>query len=269
LERQESQLDQLVTAVRASARYRRVNPNVVANIGTRELTKRRSLKEAIKETKNTLHRIGGAYLTPAMDYARWLETLRQAAATGDPLALRHACRAIMSHHASTRERLPILDHFYATTLAPIAPVRSVLDVASGLNPLAIPWMPLAADAAYLACDMYEDMMPFIAAFMALAGVRGRVWAGDVTQSCPTEHVHVALKALPCLDQIDKTAGLRLLQMINADHLLVSFPVQSLGAREKGMATNYEARFRATIAGTGWSLTRFAFATELAFLVSKK
>ena len=48
----EGQLDQLVAAVHASARYRAVAEPLVRGLGARELAKRRDLKEAIKATKN-------------------------------------------------------------------------------------------------------------------------------------------------------------------------------------------------------------------------
>ena len=48
----------------------------------------------------------------------------------------------MGYHSSTRERLPILEQFYARALADIPPARVVLDLACGLNPLALAWMPL-------------------------------------------------------------------------------------------------------------------------------
>jgi 16S rRNA (guanine(1405)-N(7))-methyltransferase len=106
--------------------------------------------------------------------------------------------------------------------------------------------------------------------MALAGINGRAEARDVIQDCPGQpaDLALALKAIPCLEQIDKSAGARLLDSLNAKYLLVSFPVQSLGGRSKGMAVNYEARFQELVAGRGWSIRRFAFATELAFLVVK-
>ena len=59
------------------------------------------------------------------------------------------CLERMRGHASTQERLPILEEFFQTTLASIAPVESVLDLACGLNPLALPWMPLTASCALL------------------------------------------------------------------------------------------------------------------------
>jgi len=263
-------LDRLVLAVQSSAKYAGVSAAFVRRVGAAELGKRRSLKEAIKATKNKLHQVGGAYLDAAQDYPRWLATLQEAAAQGDP-ALRDACRAIMAHHASTRERLPILETFFAATLADIAPVQSVLDVACGLNPLAMPWMPLATGATYLACDIYTDMMDFIGAFLGLAGVDGRAFICDVVHEPPAEQVHLALilKTIPCLEQVNKAAGLRLLEAVRADYALVSFPARSLGGRDKGMVAHYEARLGALLAERRWPARRFEFETELAFLVDRR
>ncbi len=263
-------LDELVASVRRSAKYRSTCEALVRKIGARELTKRRPLKEAIKATKNTLHQVCGAYRESRIDYAAGLESLRKARQAGDEADWRAACMSLMTRHASTRERLPILDRFYATTLAEFGPIRSVLDVACGLNPLALAWMPLAPDAEYYACDVDEEMIGFLNEFFAVVPCGGRARVADATQSCPTEQADVALilKSLPCLEQIDPAAGLRLLEGINADHLLVSFPVRSLGGKSKGMQVNYEARFREMLTGKSWSVRRFEFATELAFLVTR-
>ena len=176
----------------------------------------------------------------------------------------------MRHHASTRERLPILESFYTTTLASLGPVRSVLDLACGLNPLALPWMPLAPDASYYACDIYADMIAFLNGFFAHAGIRGQARVCDLAAGAPGDQVDLALvlKALPPLDQQAKHAGRDLLRALNARHILVSFPAHSLGGRGKGMAENYEQRFRALADAEGWSIERFVFPTELAFLVRK-
>jgi 16S rRNA (guanine(1405)-N(7))-methyltransferase len=74
--------------------------------------------------------------------------------------------------------------------------------------------------------------------------------------------------VPCLEQVDKSAGQRLLDTLDTAHLLVSFPVHSLGGRSKGMAATYTAHFRQLVAGRGWRIERFEFATELVFRISK-
>jgi 16S rRNA (guanine(1405)-N(7))-methyltransferase len=265
-------LDALVASVLQSAKYREVSPDLVRDLGARELARGTRLKEAVKATKNKLHQVAGAYVDDRVDYDRALVDLQAAAASGAE-ALRDACIRAMRLHASTRERVELLDEsheFYATTLASVAPVRSVLDLACGLNPLAVPWMPLAQGATYHACDILGDLTRFLDASFASTGVRGRASMCDLLQGPPADEVHVAflLKAIPCLEQVDKQIGLRLLDAIRAEHVLVSFPARTLGGRQKGMADVYEARFRAMVADRPWRVERFAFRTELAFLLSR-
>ncbi|MGH2497366.1 MAG: 16S rRNA methyltransferase [Ktedonobacteraceae bacterium] len=261
---------QLIEAIQASAKYRHIDAGFIRAVGTAELEKRRNLKEALKATKNKLHQVGAAYQDNIPSYTRWLEALRAASLTGDPAQLQATCREIMQLHASTRERLPFLSHFYSAILAHIAPVHSVLDIACGLNPLAIPSMPLAPGARYYACDIYQDMADFLQACFPLLHVDGEATVCDVIQHCPTHKVDVAfvLKTIPVLEQVDKNAGRRLLQSIHADHLVVSFPAASLGGRSKGMATNYETHFNELVAGQNWSIQRFSYAAELVFVIHK-
>jgi 16S rRNA (guanine(1405)-N(7))-methyltransferase len=263
-------LEQLVESVLSSPKYRAVCPELVRRIGAQELGKRRSPKAAVKATKDRLHQVAGAYVARKVNYQAHLRELQRAIQLEGGDELRRVCRQIMSCHASSRERLPILDEFYAVTLGHLPPIRSVLDVGCGLNPLALPWMPLAEGAEYHACDVYEDLVGFVNAFLRLAGVRGGAEVCDVVERCPRQEVEVALvlKTVPCLEQIDRTAGQRLLECLNARQILVSFPVHSLGGAHKGMVANYEARFRELVAGRSWAVTRFEFATELAFLVDK-
>src|SRR5207249_948451 len=144
--------------------------------------------------------------------------------------IKHVCRAIMDHHASTRERLPILDQFYATIFAELPPINSVLDLACGLNPLAIPWMPLMPNARYYAYDIYQPEIDFLNIALGMLGVEGHYESRDITQSPPEQHAALALilKTIPCLEQLDKQAGAHLLQTIDARYLLISFPIHSLG-----------------------------------------
>jgi len=173
-------------------------------------------------------------------------------------------------HASTAERLPFLENFYATCLASISPVHSILDLACGLNPLALPWMPLAEDCTYLACDVLQPMIDFLNAFFESYRINGQAFACDLTSCIPDHRVQVAffLKTFPLLDQIDKTLSRRLLEGIHAEHILVSYPAKSLGGRSKGMPANYTTAFYRLIEGLNFKVEAFTFPTEIAFLLSR-
>jgi 16S rRNA (guanine(1405)-N(7))-methyltransferase len=264
----DEQLDSLVTAVLASAKYRMVSPEFVRAVGARELAIRPNWKSALKATKNALHQAGGAFLDMPPDYQRALARLRDAKENHeDPRAV---CRTIMAAHTSTRERLPILDTFYAITLADIPSPARVLDIACGLNPLARMWMPLPPETEYVAYDIYSDQVAFINEFFAITAMNGRAEMRDVIGRPPDEPADLALilKSLPCLEAIDKQAPARLLDAVQAPLLLVSFPAQSLGGRRKGMVAHYESRLRTLLDERGWTARRFEFATELAFRIEK-
>jgi 16S rRNA (guanine(1405)-N(7))-methyltransferase len=258
-------LARLVAAVQASAKYRQVAPGLIAAIGAAELDKGRSWKEAVKATKNKLHQVAGAYLPERPAYARWLAELSAAATPAEQAAV---CRAILAQHASTRERLPTLDTFYATIFAGLPPITSLLDLACGLNPLARPWMPLSPEAMYYACDILADEVDFLNACLARLGQRGAVLVCDLVAGAPIQPADVALllKTLPCLEQIDKAIGPRLLRQVQAPVVVVSYPAHSLGGRSKGMVASYAAQFAVLAAGQPWQVTRFDFPNELVFRI---
>jgi len=266
----EALLDQIVAEVQASPRYRSIHPGLVRRIAGQELAKGRKSKEAVKAVRNKLHQIGGAYQETSIDYAKLIRELAQLPAQSSDPDLQAFCRRAMQLHASTRERLPILEKIFSQALAPLAPVQSLLDLACGLNPLALPWMPLDPNTPYYACDIYSDQVDFLNLFFAHTGRTGKAELCDLSAEMPSRPVQLALllKTIPCLEQVDKSIATRLLDGIPAEHLLVSFPVTSLGGRGKGMLENYEAHFMQLAAGREWAIRRFEFSSELAFLVSR-
>jgi 16S rRNA (guanine(1405)-N(7))-methyltransferase len=114
------------------------------------------------------------------------------------------------------------------------------------------------------------MTGFLNDFFTHFGIDGKAQTCDLTRNIPTDPYDLALvlKTIPCLEQVDREAGYRLLNQINAATLLVSFPARSLGGKSKGMVQNYERHFFDLVSGQSWKITRFEFPGELAFLVQK-
>ncbi len=258
-------LDLLAESIASTAKYKCVSAKLVRSIGARELAKGLSWKAAVKATKSKLHQTAGAYQERRIDYDLALQRLLSAES---PQEWSGTCRELMRLHASTRERLPILDDFYRTILAGVSPLRRVLDIGCGLNPLASSWMPLSEDVTYIAYDIYSDMVSFLQEYMKLGGLNGRAEVRDVIHNPPGETADLALllKMLPCLEQIEKGASNRLLETIQARYLLISYPVSSLGGRRKGMIASYDKQFEALSSMREWRTQRFLFDSELAFLV---
>ncbi|GAB4113141.1 MAG: 16S rRNA methyltransferase [Roseiflexaceae bacterium] len=263
-------LDQLVAEVLTSAKYRHVDPVLVQAIGRRELQSHGRLKEAIKETKNKLHQVGAAYLEGRMNYDAWLASLHAAPDAAHQQAI---CLECMRAHASTRERLPILERFYATIFEQLPPIRHVLDLACGLNPLARPWMPLDPAARYSACDIFADLVAFVGQALPLLGTPTNAWVADLSRAAPLPSdqdvdLTMALKLLLVLEQIERGAAARLLQQLPSRWIVISYPLQSLGGRGKGMREQYQRQFAALATDQPWRIEEFAFPSELVYRIER-
>ncbi len=260
----------LENQVLASAKYACIAPELVRSIGERELAKRRNLKEAVKSTRNKLHQVASSYREKPIPFDSWLEDLSRLPKDLAHPDVRGFLKSAMSLHVSTVERIPILERVYQETLRELPPITSVLDLACGLNPLTIPWMPLEPSVRYYACDIYSDMLSFLNQYFSHFAISGSAFSCDLTATIPQNEVDLAIafKTIPCLEQVDKQVGARLLEQVNARHLLISFPAHSLGGRSKGMVRNYEAHFSDLVAGKPWQVTRYEFPGELVFLVRK-
>jgi 16S rRNA (guanine(1405)-N(7))-methyltransferase len=265
----ERQLDDLVRAVRATGKYGAIGEELIRNVGRTALATHSTAKAALKETKGKLHQVAAAYMPARSHYDQWVGLL--ARVRGDPAILKDACRTVLAQHTSTRERLALLDSFYIRTMGQFGIVDSVLDLACGYNPLTAPWMPLTDGATYNAYDVYTDLVSFLSQCLFILGLQGCAKVCDVTgglPTMPTADVALLLKALPCLEQIDRPAVVHLLDTVPARHLLVSFPVHSLGGADRRMTEHYAAHFRDLMAERRWSWDRVDFATELVFVVEK-
>jgi len=266
----EPNVEELLAKIIEKPKYEHIHEGLVRALIQNELSKQRSKKETLKAVSRKLHQIGAGYFTQKPDYAAWAEQLRHIPRDIYSQEARQFCLQAMKHHSSTRERLPILASFFIETLASASPIESILDLACGLNPLAIAWMPGAKDIRYYGCDIFGDMCDFLNLFFKHMNLSGHFYACDLREAHYPHSAKVAflLKSLPCLTQLEKGLGEKILENVPAEYVLVSYPMRSLGGRAKGMGKTYENQFNEMAAARGWSFERFAFKNELAFLIKK-
>jgi len=252
-------LDGLVTAVKAGASYRLLADELVRSVAAGELAKRGSAKEALKTTRAKLHQLVGAYDELPRDAAQRL-------AGADAAELPTLARDLMASHASTRERLPQYPLFWAAVLDAIEPPRAVLDLACGLNPLSVADSGLPEATAYLACDVHLGLLELCGQYLTRLGRPHEVFAHDLLSGPPARPADLVLllKTLPCLEQADKQAGRRLLARLDAPTVIVSFPTRSLGGRQVGMTDHYAARLADLLAGLPWRCEQLDVDGELVY-----
>ncbi len=266
----EQLLKELIDQVRKSSKYENIDEFLVREIVLAEASKWKNAKEVIKSTRNKLHQVGSAFQESTIPYDQWITeiiTLDKSINSSQTIAFINRC---LPFHSSTAERQPFITSFFTQTLAPIQPVESILDLACGFTPLCIPWIPATNDVKYTGIDIYSDMISFLDLFFTHFKLNHEFVTSNIIESIPRKKTHVAflLKTLPCLEQVDKTIGIRLLEAIQSENILVSFPSRSLGGRSKGMAVNYETHFNHLIEGHNWQVTKTEFPNEIAFLIQK-
>lgn len=262
-------LEDLLQAVLSNKKYDQVSKSLVNRIVAEEHPKHKDLKTATKKVRMRLHRLTGAFLQLKIGYAQVLDNYKAIPET-DLGARKLALKQIMQSHASTQERLPFLERFYQETLGSIPQPQTILDLACGLNPLAIPFMPFQSKPKYHACDVIAPEIEFLQQWFQIEKIDGRAFLCDLLVEIPQQEVDLTLvlKTLPILDQVEPDFSRNLLRKLNSKHILISYPTKSLGGRSKGMAKTYSDSFDELIQDFSFQVQRFDFPNEIAFLLTK-
>lgn len=227
----------IVDGLRESKKYRDVSASVLERTANWALARFEG-KDALKAAKRKLHQVYSAYCPPGA-IAR-LKRLVGNLPPADDSSFRDACREMLRGHSSTAERLPHVESLYSRLWELTGTPKSVLDLACGFHPFALPWMGLLADSRYMPCDLDERLVEQISVFLRHLSRPATAKCLDVVGSSTEERFDVALllKSLPCLEQQEKGAGLQLLRSIPARTVVVSFPTASLGGSAKGMRVHF-------------------------------
>jgi 16S rRNA (guanine(1405)-N(7))-methyltransferase len=262
-------LEALVAEVTKGPKYALIDPLLVRKIAAEEATRQPKIALAVKSTRTRLHQLVGAYYDKPSTYTQ-MHVLLKNLPDFSPEALKTFALQAMPLHASTAERLPFIADFYRVSLQKLGPIRSVLDLGCGLNPLSIPFLPLAEGFTYEATDVLLPLLDFLNAYFGKISVQGKASVLDLSSQIPQQEVDlvIMLKLIPLLDQIDKGITPKLLQGLKAKALLISFPLKSLGGRGKGMQATYQKRFEALTTGLDAKIDEYLFPNELVYLIRK-
>ncbi len=139
----EAEVEAVVTAVKQSTKYGDTSEATIRELAAEAVRQHKKTKPAIKAVRARLHSIMAPYLGDP-DYTAEATRLDAAFAAHDDAAIEAICQDCLYAHLSTRERLPILAEFYERIFAITGQPQSILDIACGLNPLALRWMGLEA-----------------------------------------------------------------------------------------------------------------------------
>jgi 16S rRNA (guanine(1405)-N(7))-methyltransferase len=262
------EIEAIVQEIKSSPKYRETSEETIRGLVEVEMGRHKKARQVVKAVRKRLHTIMAYYLGDA-DYQQSEAALRQAFEQGEPESIKHACRAILAEHPSTRERLEVIDAFYESIFAVTGKPKVLLDLACGLNPLTFPWMDLPLSLRYYAYDIHQPRIELLNAYFELQGLDPLAYEQDVIFHPPEEHGDVALilKELPRIDRNYQGAGLELLRSLQVNFVVVSFPVVSLhGGRD--LEDHYRQYMDELLEMDTWSAIEIIFSNELVYCLKK-
>ncbi|MBN1992482.1 MAG: hypothetical protein JW953_07230 [Anaerolineae bacterium] len=263
-------LEALVAEIKQSKKYRHLGvcEETIRDLLTTELARHSKKADVLKAARKKLHEVVAPYLGDP-NYATATAELNAAFQTAHPETLKATCARLMQTHATTRERLPVLADFYERIFQITGRPARLLDLACGLNPLALPWMDLPPAVLYYAYDIHQTRIDFLNHFFRGQGLPPLARHQDILLDFPQETGDVALilKEVHRFERRQPGCTLPLLDALRVRHLVISFPTRSLSGR-RSLTEQYRELFFALIKDRPWPVTEIMFEHELVFCVEK-
>jgi 16S rRNA (guanine(1405)-N(7))-methyltransferase len=259
-----------VTArLRSAAKYRGVHPDTIAEVVRREgAAAAHDVGDLERRSRARLHRVAALHLLTGRPAA--LRRAVERADLDDAAHRRAWCRDVLGAHVSTAERLPDLDRFYPALLGLVPPPRTIVDLACALNPFTLPWLRAATGARYVGHDFNATFVDLANAFLARTYPDCSVVHGDVlARPAPlTGDLALLLKTYHCIEDRHPGAGLRLVDGLATDHVVVSFPTRAMNGRTATFARRHVDELTGLAGRRGWTVARATLPTEDLLAISK-
>lgn len=260
--------DEMVAGITGSKKYRPIGipQETILDLYNRELKKHGNPRQALEATREKLHHVTALYLGDP-DYAQAAEMLNEAA--GDDEQIKNLCQQVMQSHISTRERLPILSEFYHRLFSLTGKPETILDLACGLNPFALPWMDLPKSVRYYAFDLHQPRIALINRFFEVLGMEPLGCHVDVLVNTPQIRADVAFlfKEAHRMEQRQKGCSLPFWKKIDAKWLLVSLPTASMSGRHS-LVQKHRQLMADILEPVKWKMQEIMFENEIVFCIQK-
>ena len=229
-------------------KYSAVYPPLVERLQAEAATKQKKSPDIVKAVKTRLHQLYGAY-TQDNAHKKTASIISALEAESESIIQESTVNTLLSLHASTKERLPHYASFYDFIYSNTGPVKSILDIGCGYNPFSIPLIPATGLETYYAYDIDVKVAGLLNRYFACLNLPQEAKCADLATSTPKEHADLALmcKLIPVLEAQIPGSGFKLARELNARYLLITYPLKSLGGREKGMTKHYTTAFETALA----------------------
>ncbi len=265
----EVEIEEFINEILTSSKYKAVHlpAETLRDLINQELPRHKQIKDVIKSIKKKLHNIVAPYLGDP-DYHQALVDLETAFLQGQT-EVKETCLSLLSSHASTKERIPIMGSFYQELFSFTGTPDTILDLACGLHPFSLPWMNLARSTQYYAFDLHQPRIELINSYFKLDNRPQLAVYRDILVQPPdlTADVAFFFKEAHRFEQRQHGCNRQFWEAIKAKYLLVSLPTSSLTGKHDKIDQHKRLVYE-TIEGLNWPVTELLFETELVFCIQK-
>lgn len=262
---------ELLEKIRTSRKYRNMDLpdetilDLIDQAGKEGLTGR----EIDKCVKEKLHNIVADYLGD-VDYANTLKYLQDTFRDNNTHQIKHVCQQILSQHQTTRERLPYYESFFDFIIEICGNPRTILDLACGFNPIALPYSHIPVTTCYHAYDIHKARIDLINHFFLLSGRQALAECRDVLVRTPNVRADAVFLLLEAhrMEKRRKGSSAELIREVHAEYYFISFPSRSLNGRHDLRESMRHLLMR-LISDDFDLLEERIFSNEMIFCVKKK
>jgi 16S rRNA (guanine(1405)-N(7))-methyltransferase len=260
--------EEFIQKVLRSRKYRDLHlpAETIRDLIEQESQRFRDEKSMQESVRQKLHQLTALYLGDP-DYDKALEELEL---MQDERELQDFANRMLSAHTSTRERLPYLTDFYNALFQHTGTPHSILDLACGLNPFALPKMGLDQNTTYLAYDIHQPRVNLLNAFFRRAGFEAaRAEQRDILVSPPTQKADTAFffKEAHRMDQRRKGSNRILWDTLPVTTLLVSLPKRDIG-KTHDLSERMRHLVQDALQDKAWPVEEIIFEDEIVFCIRK-
>lgn len=230
--------------------------------------KSKRFKQILKDVRKKLHDIYGVFVLDKKDLNLLKNHLKKIKKIDDKASDIH--RKILLTHKSTAERLDNYEIVYKKIFMLTGKPDKILDLACGLNPLSFPWMHLKK-LFYYASELTGEDSRFIQNYFDLmekySGLHGKAFAMNLfnLKKLPEVDVCFLFKVLDSLEDLKKDYSEKLLKIIPAKFIVVSFPTMSIGGRNPIRQRGWFFRMMRNL---GYSAETFEIENEVFYIIKK-
>ena len=265
----EEEIQELVAEIQGSPKYRDIDlpTKTLLDIIAQESIHYKKIKDIKQAVKKKIHNIVAPYLGDP-DYKQAEIELQTAFKQGET-AVKDFCQQMLNVHASTRERLPIMEKFYDQLFSATGEPGSILDLACGLNPFAIPWMGIPVSTQYFAYDLNHPRVNLINAFLRGVNREELAFYQDILIQPPEIEADLAFffKEAHRFDQRQRGCNRAFWLSLPVKKIAVSLPTTNLTGKHDKMEQHQRLVYDA-IRDLNWPVQEIVLSSEILFILQK-